>query len=39
MNERLYTKEEVHEYANFCIGCDRDGLPLLDIEGYFNLNK
>lgn len=30
-------KEQIEEYAKFCIHCDRNKLPLLDFEGFLNL--
>ena len=31
----MYTKEQVLEYVEFCIRCDRMQLSLLNIEDYF----
>jgi len=31
----MYSKEQVLEYVKFCIRCDRENLPLLNIEDYF----
>jgi hypothetical protein len=30
-------REQIIEYAKFCIHCDRNKLPLLDFEGFLNL--
>ena len=30
-------KEQIIEYAKFCIHCDRNKLPLLDFEGFLTL--
>ena len=30
-------REQIMEYAKFCIHCDRNKLPLIDFEGFLNL--
>ena len=30
-------RKQSQEYAEFCVHCDRNNLPLLDFEGFINL--
>lgn len=32
-------KRQSQEYAEFCINCHVKGLPILDFEGFINLNN
>jgi 2-hydroxy-3-keto-5-methylthiopentenyl-1-phosphate phosphatase len=31
--------KQAQEYAEFCVHCDRNNLPLLDFEGFINLKS
>ena len=31
--------KQAQEYAEFCVQCDRNNLPLLDFEGFINLKS
>lgn len=33
----VYLESIIKSYAEFCIVCERKGLPLLDLESYINL--
>lgn len=37
--ERMYSEEDIYEYATFCIECDRVQLPILDIKSWFEQFK
>jgi hypothetical protein len=32
-------ERQSQEYAEFCVHCDRNNLPLLDFEGFINLKS
>jgi hypothetical protein len=32
-------RKQSQEYAEFCVHCDRNNLPLLDFEGFINLKS
>ena len=38
-NSRMYSEEDVQEYAEFCIRCDREGLPCIVVKDWFEQFK
>jgi hypothetical protein len=37
--ERMYSEEDMQEYAEFCIRCDREGLPCIVVKDWFEQFK
>ena len=37
--ERMYSEEDMQEYAEFCIRCDREGLPCIVVKDWFEQSK
>jgi hypothetical protein len=37
--ERMYSEENMQEYAEFCIRCDRKGLPCIVVKDWFEQFK
>ena len=38
-SERMYSEEDMQEYAEFCIRCDREGLPCIVVKDWFEQFK
>jgi hypothetical protein len=34
-DKKLYSEEDMQEYAEFCIRCDREGLPCIVVKDWF----
>jgi len=37
--DRMYSEEDMQEYAEFCIRCDREGLPCIVVKDWFEQFK
>jgi hypothetical protein len=37
--KRMYSEEDMQEYAEFCIRCDREGLPCIVVKDWFEQFK
>jgi hypothetical protein len=38
-DKKLYSEEDMQEYAEFCIRCNREGLPCIVVKDWFEQFK